>query len=342
MILSIVMMLLMFIIVPFLLGALFTYFSKEDSVILSLVFGFIAVFATFQVVVLPCIFIEISFTLMMWIWIVIIAALCIWSAHLNSKRIFDMLKQLLYGIKTMPWLAIIGIALIVAQVVVLTCFMHIDDDDAFYVTVPLTTLETNSMYKINSEIGLPMQSFPARYVFSGYMILCAAYSNIIGIHPAIMMHTIFPMILIPLSYLVFYLIGKKLFKNNQKSIWLFLIMLSVIQIFGNYSVYTTSSFLLFRIWQGKAILANIILPILFLMIIRVMRDDGRKEDWWMLFFVMVAACAATSMGTILAPLMLLPFAIAFAIIKKKLRILTYSLLCMVPDVMIGLAYIGLA
>ena len=44
------------------------------------------------------------------------------------------------------------------------------------------------------------------------------------------------------------------------------ILLSIINIFGNYSIRTNFTFLLFRIWQGKAILANIMLPSIWLMI----------------------------------------------------------------------------
>ena len=64
------------------------------------------------------------------------------------------------------------------------------------------------------------------------------------------------------AYGIYYLIGYELFEKKHKSALLFVLIMSIINIYGNYSIRTTFSFLLFRIWQGKAVLCNIILPLL--------------------------------------------------------------------------------
>ena len=73
------------------------------------------------------------------------------------------------------------------------------------------------------------------------------------------------MIFIPMSYGVAYMIAKRIFGDARLEISLFMVLYAVLQQYGYVSVYTASTFLLFRIWQGKAMLANVFLPCLLLL-----------------------------------------------------------------------------
>ncbi len=68
-----------------------------------------------------------------------------------------------------------------------------------------------------------------------------------------------PLLLIPLTYLVYYRIGMRLFKGAFRKTAVFLILVSLLQIFGNTSIYTNATFFLMRTWQGKSILCNLVL-----------------------------------------------------------------------------------
>ena len=60
-----------------------------------------------------------------------------------------------------------------------------------------------------------MADFDKRYVLSLWPIFYAWLSKLIGVIPTIMAHTILPWLIIPLAYMVYGLLGKKLFPEDS-------------------------------------------------------------------------------------------------------------------------------
>lgn len=330
-----------FIILFFVGGVAAGFVKKEqNSVLLNVVFGFCIALAMFQVLAVPMIFLDASFQLLVYSWIAVIAVLVILSVVLNVKRYPDLFRTEIQGIKRLPWLSIAVIVLVLLQAFVLFRYMHVDDDDAFFVAAATTAIEKNSIFGYSAYTGEPVDLlYNARYVCSPLPILWAAVSSLTNVHPAILMHTFLPVLLIPFAYMVYLLVGKKLFPEKPVSQWLFLFFLCVIHIFGNFSIYTSSTFLLVRIWQGKAILASVILPMLLYFIIRTMKDYDSKADWIMLFLAMTAASLVSSMGIILAPILVGSYGIVYAAVKRKLSVLFAAGACCIPCIACGLLYL---
>ena len=127
-----------------------------------------------------------------------------------------------------------------------------------------------------------------------------------GIHATIVAHTLLPLIFIPLTYYVFVQIGRKLFSDGSVKLPIFLTLVSIMQIWGNISIYTNETFFLTRTWQGKSVLANLILLVeLWLMLELCAREkSGKRQEetgsqlpYWLLLAVNhIAAAMMTSMG----------------------------------------------
>ena len=137
------------------------------------------------------------------------------------------------------------------------------------------------------------------------------------------------------------LIGRRLFQGDMKSTGMFLCFLSLIHIFSYYSVYTQGTFMLIRIWQGKAVLAALLLPAVFYFGMRVFQGESKSGDWMGLLLLMVSCSLVSSMGIMLAPVMLGIFGILYGLLKKQWKRLGLAVLCTLPCLVCAAVYIVL-
>ena len=113
------------------------------------------------------------------------------------------------------------------------------------------------------------------------------------------MHTILPVFLIPVHYIVIYQIGKFI---SQRYAYHFVLLYSVFNLFSAYSGYSQGAFLLYRIWQGKSGVINIIVPILILTFLYICdKKDITVTDIIFTGMVLVAGLHATAVGIYLVP-----------------------------------------
>lgn len=328
-------------IIPTGIGLLFTNFIKDEknNIVLAFVIGHLFDFAICELLSVPMIMIGLSFKTLVVTYIVISIILLIISLYKNKSDFKEIFSTSLNYIKKLPkLLTILLIALVALQVLALVKYAHIDDDDAFYVGTATTTIYTNSMFKYDGSTGKEYTEIPERYAIGPFPIYTALISDLINIHPAIVAHTILPIVFIPLVYLIYALIAKDLLKS-ERSVIIFLVLLCILYIWGNFSKRTNFTFLLFRIWQGKAVLANIILPAMWLFFIKAIKNNFKLVNCILLIMVILAGILTTTMGIGLPAITLMSLAFVFAIKDKKISYLVKSSICCLPCVIYFAIYI---
>lgn len=139
-------------------------------------------------------------------------------------------------------------------------FYKLDYDDSFYLSLANQSMYDESIYSYDSTTGnkdFPLMAF---YELESWELLLSFFGFLSKISTPILAHTIIPLILIPLSYFAY----AKLFSVfvEKKYIALMLIFLSIFHLMGAYSSFSQGNFLLSRMWHGKAIYLNILLPLL--------------------------------------------------------------------------------
>lgn len=339
MVLKGIMLILLFGVIPEFVGLLMTScLKKEKSIFLNYIYGILSEFAVLQILAIPMIFTKCKFSTMANTWFCIIIGLTIISLILNIKKIKEILKSNIEEIKKLPIITILVVILVGFQTFMLTRYAHIDDDDAFYVATATVTIQKDTMYLSCSEDGGYYGGFPARYVLSPFPMYTSVISYFSKIHPAIVAHTIFPLVFIPIAYIVYGLLASKLFNKDKKSIMTFLTILSFVYIFGNYSIRSNFTFLLFRIWQGKAILANIILPFIWYTYLECM-ENNKLINWISLFLVALSACLVSSMSIVLIPMTVVLLGFVFSIKEKKISNLIKSFATICPCLIYATIYL---
>ena len=81
-----------------------------------------------------------------------------------------------------------------------------DGDDAYYVVQALTAQQTDTLYRIDPNRGVSMP-LDARHALALFPIWEAYVGTMCGIHATIMAHSVAPLLLIPLTYLIYYEFG---------------------------------------------------------------------------------------------------------------------------------------
>lgn len=334
-------LLLLFCIVPFLCGTIITRFLKKEkeSVILNWVVGFAMILGVVELFVVPATFLKLSYTLvcgMVYVFLTLMASIgFVW----NRQRIGSMLKDALKELPHMPGIVWLLLLLIVGQIFIYTVYMHEDSDDAFYVATALTTIEENSLFQINPYTGETYTRLPARYVLSPFPIFNAMVSSVVKLHPTIVAHTVLPIILLAFTYGVFAILGQELFRNcTEKTGWM--LFLSALHLtYAGYTTSTQGSMMLLRIWQGKALLAAALLPLIFYMFLRFIRQKETWADWMLMTGIMLACCMVSSMGIMIGAIMYGCCGIVVAGMRKNVPLLLKMVLCAVPNMILALIYI---
>lgn len=284
----------MMLFLPFMLGMVFTEQNEKWSYGQTYVSGIVFMYAVFEVVTVPFTFLGESLTAVTFICGVLYLMCAVYA--LIYEKYKNIKVDGLCVNKKLTFYMILSSAVIIFQIIYVVIHMHIDDDDSWYVGTAVTSWCTNTINRVYPYTGELMEHFPADYTLSPYPVFFAMLAKIVGIHPAIIMRTIMPAFLIALSYVVWYLIAKEVLMEGYDR---FLFFFAMVNLFGNYAIRSTSTFLLFRIWQGKATLCNIFIPIIILYYIRCRREGSGVKEWMLLFLAVIAATMVSSMGVIL-------------------------------------------
>ena len=216
-------------------------------------------------------------------------------------------------------------------------YMTSDGDDAYYLGHALLAERTDFMYVYGPYTGYESGT-DFRHMLSPFPMLIAMLSRMSGLHTAIVAHSILPLILIPLAYLICGRIGCMLFEGTRRErLPLFLCCLALFTIWGNTTVYTRETFFLTRTWQGKAVLTALILPLCFLVLMHIteaaaQEGKGRLKGWFfLLFLVNLSGALCSSMALFLMPVMETILLLVAAVRGKKPKLVLWGILCFAPD-----------
>ncbi len=348
-ILKMLMSLLILFIIPELVGLLVLRFTKNDknNLIYAFIIGYLIEFAIGQILIVPMILYEVSFTILLKIYSIIMLILAVISLLINFVRIKEFFQNVMQSVKELPkLLTLLVIMLVGIQLYGFLVYTHIDDDDAFYIGTATTTVETDSLYKYSGTTGADDgEQFLLRYRLGPFPIYSAIISKLINIQPAIVSHTILPFIFVPIVYFIYFLIANELFKKDINSSLLFLLILNIVFIWGGYSGRTNFAFLFFRIWQGKSILANIIIPATWLIMIKAEENGFKFIDFLLLLILNFAGTFTTTLGAALPPIIIMVLWFSYEIYKilskqfklgKGIKSMVICLLSSIPSIVCGI------
>ncbi len=187
-------------------------------------------------------------------------------------------------------------------------------DDASYGAVANDALNTNMLFRNSAYTGVA-NSFSIHRAMQTSLIFPAFLSFISGMNVASILHTVLGIYYLLLAYIVYVFLGKILFKNTE-NICVFIIVLSILYIFGLYTNYSQTYRLLGPSTQGKAVLAVSLFPFFYALMIDKLYRDYDKTFGLILLLLSAAATSMTLFGTI-SMIGNVVFTVAVSMVGKK-------------------------
>ena len=234
--------------------------------------------------------------------------------------------------------------LLLLQLVLAVVMVYNDGDDAYYVAISTAAQESGKMYQKLPYTGMSTE-LDVRHGLAPFPIWIAWLSQMTGIATVAVAKTLLPIALISMTYGVFYLIGSRGLSQG-KNLPLFLICTEVLVLFGDYSFYTVENFMIARSRQGKAALGSIMIPMIFFLLLLLFRRLQEKQKitvgfWILLTAVMTSCCLASTMGALLACMLVGVAGICGAIAYQNRKILLPLAACCVPCIIYAGMYLVL-
>lgn len=320
--------------------------KRKIKVINAIVTGFAGFIALFEVLFLFAVFFKLRFSVLVSVFgslavIIICIGTVIFIKNIKNhkqNREIKNIKHKYFYVGTI-------IVLIGMQMFLSGYLEHMDDDDGYFITISNIALEEDI---ICLDSNIVYDGVPGTGAFrpwsASWEIFLAFLAKLFRIHPAILAHTIMPPLLILLCYMAVYDLGRRII-HSQKTLYLFLIIYAILNLFGGYAVYSSACFLLLRIWQGKAMLVNFAFPMLISNCIDIYKGKEKTGTWIINFIIVVSGIGFTVVGVYLMPICYVviggPYLIYCGVGKqwKRLRKLAISAVISMLPVILYILYV---
>ena len=255
----------------------------------------------------------------------------------EAGRVTQKMRRYLAGIR--PTTAAAA-ALILFQMVYVSQLAHMDADDSFYVAAAVTDVYTDSVFRYSPYTGALYEVLPKRYTLSPFPVFLSCISRLSGgMHPALLAHMIFPAVFLLVLYTVLYKYGRRFFPKDPDAQGIFLLVCAILMQFSGWSIYNQGNFAMIRMWQGKAVLAGVFVPLLIYYGMTVMGKMPGEGSLPLLFLANTGACLLSSMGIVLAPLTMACVTLTACICRRDMTVLWKGALCCLPAAVLGIVYL---
>ena len=228
----------------------------------------------------------------------------------------------------------------------LTCFVlfkiiryyHLDADDTRYVINAVDILRTDKILQTDPTSGTPLALAYGDFykdLVSSWSVFLAYTGFATGLSPTITAHTVMHVILYILILCVYFMLSDVLFteadvKEKRQNRMIFMYFVQIIILFGYYSLQSSETFILSRLWQGKSVVAGFGVPLIVLIFIYINKDSKKWSAWIILLMTVVAMCHMSAMGIVISAVMTGTFGLYNAIAKRSIRILILAGICCIP------------
>ncbi len=352
---GILILILLLVVLPLFVGGIPVCMSKDKTrwgLSVRWVAGQFLLWAGFQLICVPLVLKQADFIMVAISYGIFLLAMVVLAAAMEIRKRAGNLSFRMRYAKEKPqrshfilWLFCGGLLLF--QLMQAVKLAYADGDDAFYVAISTITDNSGSMYmKLPYTGGVGGTELDVRHGLAPFPLWITFLAQLSGLHTAVVAHTMLPVILITMTYAVFYLIGERMFPEKDGKLPLFLIFTQLLVLFGDYSIFSVENFMIARSRQGKAALGSIVIPFVVYLMIVLLQKLAAKEKiskayYLMVFSAAVTGCLCSTLGALLICMLLGVVGIAGTICYKTRRFLLPMAGCCIPCVVFAFLYLVL-
>ena len=312
---------------------------KNEGILFSIAAGTMLWWALMELFLVPMTMLMAGFQSFVAVYSLVVAACCAAGIMCRRAILEDVQGGIGNIVRSLTPGHIIAFLLICYQLYFIHHHMYLEWDDTYYVNLANEAIFSDRIYWIYPETG-SFADFDKRYVLSLWPVFYAWLSKLAGVIPTIMAHTILPWFLIPTAYIVYMLVGRELFAEDRQMRGMFLAFSVMLHLFMSGEHTAGLTFLSITPWVGKGVLATVLIPMLFYMILRTAKKEG-AGNWMLLGITCLGGCLLSSMGIMLTPLFVGGTVFLVAVYKKSIRYFCCGIASCSPCIVLGIYYIYL-
>lgn len=308
-----------------------------SSITLTFFAGFIFYFCIFGIIAIPMILLSFPLSSLTYTMMAITLLLVIVAIILYRKQWFLLPKNILTATRQHSYMIIpLSFAVLFIEIVI---FNHIDwsADASYYIGKVTTDVYTNTMGHYDPYTGNKLQVLDSRRIFACFPEYNAVISQFFQIHPLKQAKLIIPQIMALFTCILYYQIGLRLFHGNKKKADCLVCITILLDFFSN-TIYTNSTFLLTRTYEGKSILANIIIPGMIYCFI-VIWQTHESSYMKLLFAISLCSCFISSSSMLIIPVGLTAGLIPWILKEKSWKNIKFYIACILPNLIICVCYL---
>lgn len=342
-----VLSVLVLLVIPILLGHSFSTICNKDKGIPNyFINGTMILYAFIQFLSIPLIFMEKPFHILYNSLIVFIIIFSIVGIVVRILK-KDFLKEETVDIKIMSIIYIIAtIALTVYLLTLVYNYQYVDYDDSRFVVNAVDILDTDTFFTINPATGYGIENYTMydlkKDVIAPWAVYLAFISKFAGVKVVTMAHSILPLTLILFAVFTWWKFAGKVFEKNAVYQGMFTMMMIVLLIYTNHYgrlnyIYPSLTKLILRSWQGKAVLASIGIPLLFIN----MFDYFEKQNPQNMLSIIVCnlgICLMSANAVYIGTAITGGFSFVYMIVKKDYKAFLKALPLMLPNILYFVIY----
>lgn len=306
--------------VPALLGAPWTeVLPNRNRYRMSACFpiGFFVELAIFQLIEVPFAFLHLPFTLLCWLFAIIVMMACIYSGvYFRKNRPFAIRLSRLNSWEILYLIVFVGLLILQLYNSYVSDTTVWSYDDAAYITYAEDTIRTNRIMSIDPYTGIATR-FDINRGLQGWLYFPAFLSNISMLSVAMMERTLLETYDVVLGYTVYTYMASVLFSKMEDGL-IFLIVLSILHIFGLYSPYSITFRLLGPNYQGKAVLAASLCPLLYTVLAQAINMKYDLRTGILIALFSICAVSLTLFGGVVI-ILSISIVTVLSLLRKKRR-----------------------
>lgn len=305
-----------------------------------LLWGFFIYYSLFQCVYLPFVLLKQSFTFFSKVWLIVLGVCVVMATSISiwKKDSFVSIPKGTFHLKT-TWIYYVILILLGLEAGFIMLQRFCGWDTAYYVGVMNEAIYTDAMYFYNGNTGFLEVVLPLRYALSGFYMQFAICSKLLGVEPIVVSYYLVRLMCFSISCVIVYLIGKELFDRDNKKSLIMTFVWGLVNMFW-YSTHATTFFMILRGYEAKGYCANVVLPMVFYCLLRVMREgEKEKQNWQMLFLVALSSIAISMSSLVTVPVMIGTGMLTVFIAKRDKYALLNGLICLLPNIIYLVVYL---
>ncbi len=327
---------------------------REYSLSKAALLGYFAYFGIFEVVCLACEVRLLPLRTLALIMAVIAGVIIIAGLIWGYRSWTEAMNSLRYRLSLHGFTVVLMLAVLAVSVAFVILYFDASADSGWYVGTASTALETNSIGRFDPSTGTYTKYFQARYALSCYPFHNAVICSLLkGLPVIVQARSVMSAINLIMSFIAVYQLGLAMFPDHEergrkvRSIKnrpgsysrrradLFVVFVFVVNVLSS-TIFMPGIFLYTRSYEGKAIIANVVIPAVLAVCVGMWReiaqDPMRSLFWMMAAGVCFSASSIMALG--LAVTAIVPL---IAIRGKWNRVLPFLCACL-PVILWAVAY----